>query len=992
MAHELTHFIKAWSPAKYKVLANFLVEKYGEKGISVDELVRRQMEKMEKNGRKNVTYDKAFDEFVADSMETMLTSGNVIEQLAEIKKRDAGLWGKIKEFFSDLAKKLKTVVRSYKDIDPDSVEGQTVQQMTDVISELERLFTEGVADASENYRAVGKNKKAPAKVKTGSGQVKYSFRDTTNGMANDLLLPYNEELTRYIGQNGNFIVDSFESLQKTVNLAFDNKSKKAIAYFGIIDAKILKKIKDSIPNLPNTSKDILFKDGKDYSVAVTLDSIRHLSDEKGLSRNDIVDYLDRLADTIVDFDTVAFDYYKHDNQNIPGMLFKKEFDDGVLVSFDIVSHKKRSLLLQTLYMDSADYQKKKSAETMLMQNAHSNTSETKVGQTSIDSISQKSDLSSNEDEKSFSDRDPDAVSERQALLEALESTAKNEAEKELLANYKKELGLIEELDSKLSDIRSQLRELYFSKGKRDTDAIKKLKEQEVKTVNRINIRDKRLLGLEATNPIKDILTREKAKAYDRARQEGKRALAEYREKAVAKQKEIVQKNAESRKRAIESRSRTEVRNRIKRIKNDLEGMIRHPTDQKYIPIDLAEAMIDVCNLINTDTELYHKDGSLNKAQAQRNLTKQKLNDLKNEYQKLETLSDPVYAGEFDKGVSEYLQELSENYRGKNIADMSIDELNDMYYILRSIDEMLQDARKLIGYTEADNVYEVGDAIAAEQFDIANGRKHGRRNAAASDAEGADAVQEQSRAYLNDEYSTDGVHWMYAIGSIENSDVKFVWDVITNINKHGYNGYAKTVNGEYIADKENKIYFINADFHDPYVSKVIVFADNYETNMFEAKEWIRNAKGNETRHREALRFIEIFKGEGYAHEYSYRDYSSNGRQDGRGKGSYSGRDIEQTKIRKWRFDTEQEQQRTNTLTEREILERAANDIDVTKLTPDEASAFKIFQDRLSTLKDLQEQRSEQGKLYHHKLSDRIKNKNDGDCRRSYFWWRQLESNQ
>ncbi|MBE6618384.1 MAG: hypothetical protein E7626_01205, partial [Ruminococcaceae bacterium] len=154
VAHELTHFIKAWSPAKFKVLADFLVEQYGKKGKPVDELVRKQMEIMEANGRKNVTYDLAFEEFVADSMETMLTSGNVMESLAEIKRRDEGLWNKIKEFFSDLVDLLKKTINAYSGINPDTVEGRMVSEMKDVIEQFETLFAEGIVEASENFRTI----------------------------------------------------------------------------------------------------------------------------------------------------------------------------------------------------------------------------------------------------------------------------------------------------------------------------------------------------------------------------------------------------------------------------------------------------------------------------------------------------------------------------------------------------------------------------------------------------------------------------------------------------------------------------------------------------------------------------------------------------------------------------------------------------------------------------------------------------------------------
>ena len=163
-------------------------------------------------------------------------------------------------------------------------------------------------------------------------------------------------------------------------------SPKATAYFGIIDVSTLEKIKNSIPNLPKELEGKLFKEGKQYSVAATLDSIRHLVDEKSLTREDVIDYLDRFADTILEFDSVVFNYYEKGNNKLSGLLFKKTFVDGTLVSFDIVSHKKRSIVLQTLYMDNADYQKKKDAETLLMQNAHSNTSKTQVGQPSNNSI------------------------------------------------------------------------------------------------------------------------------------------------------------------------------------------------------------------------------------------------------------------------------------------------------------------------------------------------------------------------------------------------------------------------------------------------------------------------------------------------------------------------------------------------------------------------------------------------------------------------------
>lgn len=147
-AHELTHYIKQWSPAKFKVLADFLMKQYGKAGISVDTLVQQQIDKAKRNGR-TIDYDTAFEEVVADSMESMLTDGKVAEKLALLKKQDKGLVNKIKQFFAELAKKIQAV---YKGLNPNSQEGRYVAEMKDAVDKIQSLFTEALVDASESYQ------------------------------------------------------------------------------------------------------------------------------------------------------------------------------------------------------------------------------------------------------------------------------------------------------------------------------------------------------------------------------------------------------------------------------------------------------------------------------------------------------------------------------------------------------------------------------------------------------------------------------------------------------------------------------------------------------------------------------------------------------------------------------------------------------------------------------------------------------------------------
>lgn len=174
-----------------------------------------------------------------------------------------------------------------------------------------------------------------------------------------------------------------------------------------------------------------------------------------------------------------------------------------------------------------------------------------------------------------------------------------------------------------------------------------------------------------------------------------------------------------------------MRHKVRALKQKFEGMLQRPTDRQYIPQGLAEAIIDVCTLVNTDTSMYLSNGNINKAQLRREQTKEKLQALKDEYEKLRKHGDPMYSGEFDEVVYEMLTDLREKYSDKNLSDMTLDELNYLYNdILKPIDETLADARKLIGKGDAADVYEAGFSIIEEQREIARKRKNGKRGGVA----------------------------------------------------------------------------------------------------------------------------------------------------------------------------------------------------------------------------------------------------------------------
>ena len=130
-SHELSHHIKKNSPAGFKKLANFLNAEYGKKGISVDERVRTIMEE------RNLGYSDAYEEFVANSMETMLNDPGVYDKIQKLKQQDKGLVQMIKDFIGRCLAKIREAT-SGKYLSLDGM--RFAETMQDYMEQFQHLF------------------------------------------------------------------------------------------------------------------------------------------------------------------------------------------------------------------------------------------------------------------------------------------------------------------------------------------------------------------------------------------------------------------------------------------------------------------------------------------------------------------------------------------------------------------------------------------------------------------------------------------------------------------------------------------------------------------------------------------------------------------------------------------------------------------------------------------------------------------------------------
>ena len=161
LSHETTHFIKDWSPEKFKVFADALFTEVGKSEADIEKMVAGTLNRIrsmkEYKGKSEAElWDIAYDEVVAEMCETMLTDTDVAVRVAEnLKKTDSELLNKIIEFFNNLLTKLKGLLKvnaAYKNATPDSYIAQQASETIKKVEKLRDLYAEALVDATATFR------------------------------------------------------------------------------------------------------------------------------------------------------------------------------------------------------------------------------------------------------------------------------------------------------------------------------------------------------------------------------------------------------------------------------------------------------------------------------------------------------------------------------------------------------------------------------------------------------------------------------------------------------------------------------------------------------------------------------------------------------------------------------------------------------------------------------------------------------------------------
>ena len=151
LGHEVTHYIKAWSPEKFKALSDFVMNQLGDKASDLIATKAEFLRKIPDYKDYTVTQlnDLAVEEVVADSMELVVSDGKILEELARTEKT---VWQKIKDFITKI---IADIRKYYGELNQASKTAKVLKETVDSLDEIEQLFYEGVTDAGERTRTAG---------------------------------------------------------------------------------------------------------------------------------------------------------------------------------------------------------------------------------------------------------------------------------------------------------------------------------------------------------------------------------------------------------------------------------------------------------------------------------------------------------------------------------------------------------------------------------------------------------------------------------------------------------------------------------------------------------------------------------------------------------------------------------------------------------------------------------------------------------------------
>ena len=130
---------------------------------------------------------------------------------------------------------------------------------------------------------------------------------------------------------------------------------------------------------------------------------------------------------------------------------------------------------------------------------------------------------------------------------------------------------------------------------------------------------------------------------------------------------------------------TVLKNRIRRLRMQIDRKLLKPSGNNYVPRDLVQSMAKVCDmLVEADMGSYINQNTLSA-----------LTELEHQYARLQNDPDYDYASEYSQEVENQINDLYKAFKGRQLNELSKSEMQNVYDIVKGISKSLQNAKTLI---------------------------------------------------------------------------------------------------------------------------------------------------------------------------------------------------------------------------------------------------------------------------------------------------------
>ncbi len=514
---------------------------------------------------------------------------------------------------------------------------------------------------SQNNKDSRKNKKAS----TEDGEVRYSLRKYTQ-----------KELNNWSSSKRIVIYENDDQYRWFIRKSLSDNSYTQKMYFGAISQDLAALIKINVGlNIENFNCTISANEIRKIMKDHGNDASEAPRGQRAITENDFVNipHIIQAPEKIV----LSPNLYN----GKPVINFTKNINGKVTISA-VVSDKHLDLFVQTAYASI----KKGNLATPTGEQAPINTPEASRSTVSNERIPQKNSLvklddtntsgdSSTDDNKRSSKRISYEESDRTIIANALESVANTEEDKALLRRYKDKLGAMEKKSEALGKKRQELQELRFTPGKRTpemTAKITSLSEEVKKLENSVRAFDDRLLRMESTQFLRDLVASHRKKGWDAA-------AKKYREKISE---------------GVENRGRKAGLERAEKLTKELIKMLTTPTDKKHVPDGLAQPLARFLDSLEyAPSYNYRKDGSV----ANQKTVDKKSENWSSLFKDVKSFIENNASStniDLDSDIAILIDEFLGQVEGLNIYELSSDQLKIFNQILTSIKKSIDRANKI----------------------------------------------------------------------------------------------------------------------------------------------------------------------------------------------------------------------------------------------------------------------------------------------------------